>query len=49
MPSEEVEQGLASLRDDLESGRWETLRGHLRKLPELDVGLRLICTELPCE
>ncbi len=47
MPSEEVEQGLASLRDDLESGRWEERHGHLRSAPELDVGVRLICAELP--
>ena len=47
MPAEEVEQGLASLRADLESGRWEERHGHLRQLPELDVGVRLICAELP--
>jgi SAM-dependent methyltransferase len=46
MPSEEVERGLASLRADLESGRWEERHGRLRKLPELDVGVRLICAEL---
>jgi len=46
MPPEEVEEGLASLRADLESGRWEERHGHLRKLAELDVGVRLICAEL---
>jgi len=33
-------------RADLESGRWDERHGHLRTLPELDVGLRLIRAEL---
>ena len=46
MPREEVEQGLARLEADLESGRWDERNGHLRELPELDVGLRLVTAEL---
>jgi SAM-dependent methyltransferase len=45
MPPEEVEQGLASLRADLDSGRWDERHGHLREQQELDVGLRLVVAE----
>jgi len=45
-PNEEVESGLAKLRADLESGRWDERNGHLRRAPELDVGLRLVTAEL---
>jgi SAM-dependent methyltransferase len=41
--SEEARQGgRERLRDDLESGAWERRYGHLRALPSLDVGLRLV-------
>jgi len=33
---------IARLRDDLETGAWDGRRGHLRRLPELDAGLRLV-------
>ncbi len=46
MPGDEVEQGLAKLKADLESGRWDERNGHLRAQPELDVGLRLVISEL---
>jgi SAM-dependent methyltransferase len=46
MPQAEIEQGLAKLSADLESGRWDERNGHLRKLPALDVGLRLVTAEL---
>lgn len=46
MPEAEVEDGLGRLRADLESGRWDERNGHLRELPELDVGLRLVTAEL---
>jgi SAM-dependent methyltransferase len=46
MPPDEVEQGLAKLKADLESGRWDERNGHLRERPELDVGLRLVTAEL---
>jgi SAM-dependent methyltransferase len=43
---EVIERGQERLRADLESGRWDELHGHLRTLPELDIGLRLISEEL---
>ncbi len=46
LPEDEVELGLARLEADLESGRWDERHGHLRDLPELDVGLRLLSAEL---
>jgi SAM-dependent methyltransferase len=45
LPDDEVERSLASLRADLESGEWDERNGHLRTLPELDVGLRLVVAE----
>jgi SAM-dependent methyltransferase len=38
--------GLARLAADLESGAWDRRHGELRELEELDVGLRLIVSEL---
>jgi SAM-dependent methyltransferase len=38
--------GRERLRADLESGAWEERYGHLRTLPSLDVGLRLV--SVPC-
>ncbi len=46
MPQAEIEQGLARLSADLDSGRWDERNGYLRTLPELDVGLRLVTAEL---
>ena len=46
MPPEETERGLEALRADLESGVWEEHHGHLRSSAELDVGLRLVVSEL---
>lgn len=46
MPEFAVEHGLARLRADLESGRWDNRNGHLRMQAELDVGLRLVTAEL---
>jgi ubiquinone/menaquinone biosynthesis C-methylase UbiE len=43
---EVVERGQARLRADLESGHWDEVHGHLRTLPELDIGMRLISEEL---
>ncbi|MFI5028732.1 MAG: class I SAM-dependent methyltransferase [Solirubrobacterales bacterium] len=40
-------EGLARLAADLESGAWDSRNGHLRRLEELDVGLRLVVSELP--
>jgi SAM-dependent methyltransferase len=41
-----IERGQRRLREDLESGRWDEVHGHLRSLPELDIGLRLLGEEL---
>jgi SAM-dependent methyltransferase len=46
MAQEEIDDGLAKLRADLESGRWDERNGHLRTQAELDVGLRLVTAEL---
>ncbi len=46
LPPEAIERGQQRLRADLESGRWDEHHGHLRTLPELDIGLRLIRLEL---
>jgi SAM-dependent methyltransferase len=41
-----IEHGQQRLREDLESGRWDEKHGHLRTLPELDIGMRLVREEL---
>jgi SAM-dependent methyltransferase len=46
MPAEETDQGLGQLRSDLQTGSWDERFGHLRSAPELDVGLRLVVSEL---
>jgi SAM-dependent methyltransferase len=43
---ETIRSGQERLRADLASGRWDEAHGHLRTLPELDIGLRLVCEEL---
>jgi SAM-dependent methyltransferase len=43
---DELARGLASLRADLESGAWDRKYGHLRSLPELDLGHRVFVAEL---
>ena len=43
---EAIERGLLQLRKDLESGEWVSATGYLREKPELDVGLRLVISEL---
>jgi SAM-dependent methyltransferase len=43
---EAIERGQERLRADLESGRWDEKHGRLRTLPELDIGMRLVCAEL---
>lgn len=43
---EVIERGQERLRADLQSGRWDERHGHLRTLPELDIGMRLVCAEL---
>jgi SAM-dependent methyltransferase len=47
MEPELIESGLAALRADLESGRWDERHGRLREqTAELDLGLRLLVAEL---
>jgi SAM-dependent methyltransferase len=46
MPADAAERGLKLLGSDLESGRWDEMHGHLRTLPELDIGLRLVRAEM---
>lgn len=46
MPAEAMKLGLRRLHEDLESGRWDERYGHLRTAPELDVGLRLVVSQL---
>jgi ubiquinone/menaquinone biosynthesis C-methylase UbiE len=46
LPPEEIEAGQERLRADLESGRWDERFGHLRTLPELDIGLRIVRLDL---
>jgi ubiquinone/menaquinone biosynthesis C-methylase UbiE len=41
-----IARGQERLRADLASGRWDEKHGHLRTLPELDIGTRLISEEL---
>jgi SAM-dependent methyltransferase len=42
MPPEVVARVERSLRDDLESGRWDARHGHLRQLDAYDAGMRLV-------
>ncbi len=46
LPAEVIGAGQERLRADLASGRWDEVHGRLRTLPELDIGLRLVCEEL---
>jgi ubiquinone/menaquinone biosynthesis C-methylase UbiE len=46
LPAVEIERGQERLRADLESGVWDERHGHLRTMPELDIGLRIIRQEL---
>lgn len=44
--AEASERGLRELAADLEGGAWDERHGHLRTALELDVGLRLVVSEL---
>jgi hypothetical protein len=46
LPPAAYADGLARLEADLESGRWDERYGHLREKDELDVGLRLVVSEI---
>ncbi len=41
-----VLRGVASRRSDLESGEWDRKYGHLRSLPDIDLGLRLLIADV---
>ena len=43
---DDLEEGLARLQSDLGSGAWDHRYGHLRSLPELNLGHRLLIAEL---
>jgi hypothetical protein len=43
---DDLAEGLARLAADLESGEWDRRYGHLRSLPELDLGHWLLIAEL---
>lgn len=47
LPRAVSERALGQLRRDLDSGSWDERYGHLRTAAEWDVGLRLVCAELP--
>ncbi len=46
LPEVVVQRALAELAADLRSGEWDRRHGHLRETAELDIGMRLIRTEL---
>jgi hypothetical protein len=46
LPEQAKREGRARLADDLRNGRWHERYGHLLTAPELDVGLRLVISEL---
>lgn len=46
LPVAVVERALRRLREDLASGHWDERHGHLRRKPSLDVGLRVLVSEL---
>jgi SAM-dependent methyltransferase len=46
LPPSVVHTGLDRLRQDLESGEWDSRHGQLRTQAALDVGLRLVTAEL---
>jgi SAM-dependent methyltransferase len=42
VPRAAVDRAVSSLKHDLATGKWDDRHGHLRTMPEYDVGLRLI-------
>lgn len=45
LPYEAVDKGLQRLSQDLRSGEWDIRYGHLRQLPELALGYRLLTAQ----
>lgn len=46
MDTAQEQESVARLAADLESGTWDDRHGHLRGIGELDVGLRLVITDM---
>jgi hypothetical protein len=46
MDAAQKRAAIARLGSDLESGAWDERYGHLREVEALDVGLRLVISEL---
>ena len=46
MLQEEIDRGVERLSKELDNGEWDRKYGHLRELDELDIGMRLIVSEL---
>jgi SAM-dependent methyltransferase len=46
LPADQVEDGVARLCRDLESGAWDARHGALRRMPDLDVGLRIVVSDV---
>ena len=46
LPSTELEEALARLRSDLETGAWDHRHAELMQLDELDLGYRLVVADL---
>jgi SAM-dependent methyltransferase len=46
MPAEQVSAGIARLRDDLASGAWDERHGALRRMQRIDVGLRIVMSDV---
>jgi hypothetical protein len=45
LPEDQVAAGVARLRRDLASGVWDARHGDLRRLPDLDAGLRIVVSD----
>jgi hypothetical protein len=46
LPADEVTAGVARLRQDLASGAWDARHGALRRRSHMDVGLRIVVSDL---
>jgi SAM-dependent methyltransferase len=45
LPADQVEAGVARLREDLASGAWDARHGALRGLSHMDMGLRIVVSD----
>jgi SAM-dependent methyltransferase len=45
LPADQVDTGVARLREDLASGAWDARHGDLRSLSHMDMGLRIVISE----